>query len=116
MPLIKVTTSVKCGDAQKLEATKSLSRIAAEGTGKPETYVQSVFQDGATISIGGEIKECAFVEVKGIGGLERDMNARLSEKICGFLNSELGIDPACVYINFTPIEASKWGWNNSTFG
>ena len=116
MPLIKMQTSVKCSDEQKREVAQTLSKICAGEIGKPETYVASLVEDDAVFSFGGEIKPAAFIEVKSIGGLNGSVNNALSSAICGCLEDILGIPGNCVYINFTDVPASQWGWNGSTFG
>ena len=116
MPLIKVETSVKCEKAQKENVTKKLSKICADGIGKPERYVAAIFEDDAVVTFGGEICEGAFVEVKSIGGVGGDVNKALSAEICACLEDELDISPACIYINFTNVQASDWGCNGTTFG
>ena len=116
MPLIKLQTSVACSAEKKEEITLGLSRICAEGIGKPESYVASVVEDDATISFGGTICPAAFVEVKSIGGLNSAVNGTLSEMICEYLETQLGIAGSHVYINFTDISAANWGCNSSTFG
>lgn len=116
MPLIKLETSVKCSEKQKNELVFDLSKICAECTGKPESYVLSIVEDGALISFGGKVKRGAFLEVKSIGGLNDSVNNSLTVKICECLKRELDISPSDVYINFTDVSGVNWGWNGSTFG
>ncbi len=114
MPLIKILTSVKIQDKQALAL--ELSKVCAQCTKKPEGYVQSVVEDDAVIAMGGKIADSAFVEVKGIGGLNPVVNKSLSVAICKALEEKLKINPSAVYINFTDIAGSNWGHNGSTFG
>ncbi len=116
MPLIKLQTSVECSVETKKQLTLELSRICAEGIGKPESYVASIVEDGAVISFGGEFSDAAFIEVKSIGGLNADINNRLSGMICEALKSILGIEGDRVYINFNDISAQNWGCDSSIFG
>lgn len=116
MPLIKLETSVKCSEKQKNNLVIGLSKICAECTGKPESYVLSIIEDGALISFGGKVKKGAFLEVKSIGGLNSSVNNSLTEKICDYLKKELDIAPSDVYINFSDVSGINWGWNGSTFG
>ncbi len=109
-------TSVKCSDEQKNELTQALSEICASKIGKPESYVASLVEDDVAFSFGGKIKTAAYVEVKSIGGLNGAVNGALSSAICECLESKLGIPGNCVYINFTDVPASQWGWNGNTFG
>ena len=54
--------------------------------------------------------------IRSIGGLSGDVNRKLSQQVCNLLNESLGIPPNRVYLNFTDVGASHWGWNGSTFG
>ena len=114
MPMIRVQTSVKCSDTKE-KIVKGLSGILAQVTGKPERYCFSMIEDDAVIAFAGNIAKGAFIEVKGIGGLTPDVNKKLSAEICAFLKAEAGIDPAAIYINFTDVPGTSWGWNGSTF-
>jgi phenylpyruvate tautomerase PptA (4-oxalocrotonate tautomerase family) len=58
----------------------------------------------------------AFVDVRSIGGLTNNVNRKLSQQVCKLLNDSLGVPENRVYLNFTEVEASNWGWNGSTFG
>lgn len=116
MPLITTRTSLDCDNQRKLDVAKALSKIVAEDIGKPEKYVESLVQSGVAITFDGDAAEGAFVEVKSIGGLNADVNKRLSADICACLKESLGLDPVNVYINFVDVPASAWGWNGGTFG
>lgn len=116
MPLIKLQMSKKCSDETKKELCTCLSKVCADGTGKPETYVASVVEDDAVIAFGGTVENAAFVEVKSIGGLNSEVNGKLSAMICDCLENMLEIPGNRVYINFTDVPASNWGTNGSTFG
>ena len=107
-------TSVKIQD--KASLTLELSKICAKIIGKPETYVQSVVEDDAVISMGGKIIDSAFVEVRSIGGLNPSVNKELSKAICGILEEKAKIKPSSVYINFIDVSASNWGNSSTTFG
>ena len=92
-----------------------MSKIVAESTGKPEQYVMAIV-DTADFMLGGHLSMAAFANVCGIGGVNREINGKISEKLCALLESRLEISPERVYINFTDIPAENWGWNGSTFG
>ena len=116
MPLIKTAVSVECTPEQKVECAKALSKICAEQIGKPEVYVSSIFEDGVTIAFGGEIQPSAFVVVKSIGGLNKEVNVGLSKAICEYLSTTLNIPGEAVYLNFIDVPATQWGCNGQTFG
>ncbi len=93
MPLLKLETTVVLSEDNRKSLLTSLSKAVAGTIGKPEQYV-----------------------MVSIGGLTGDVNRKLSQQICKLLNDSLGIAPDRVYLNFTDVEASNWGWNGSTFG
>ena len=64
----------------------------------------------------GKSGNAAFADIRSIGGLEGSMNSLLAKRICAVLRDSLGIPPERVYLNFTDVKASNWGWNNETFG
>jgi len=70
----------------------------------------------AAILMSGKPGDAAFVDIRSIGGVTDEVNRKLSQQVCKLLNDSLGIPPDRVYLNFTDVEASNWGWNGSTFG
>ena len=115
MPLLKLQTSVSVSDEKRNELLRALSGIVTECIGKPEDYVMVAITEGP-IMMSGEESGAAFVDVRSIGGLNRDVNVRMSQKVCSLLDEALGISPKRVYINFSDIPAVNWGWNGKTFG
>lgn len=115
MPLLKLETTVTLSEDQQKALLASCSKILAETIGKPENYVM-VTVNPAAIQMSGTPGDAAFADIRSIGGLSRDVNRKLSEKICAELQSTLGIPPDRVYLNFSDVPASDWGWTGSTFG
>ncbi len=111
MPLIKIESSRDVPP----EVLAGLSKITAESIGKPETYVM-VCAAKADLMMAVAEGNAAFVEVKSIGGLEPDVCRTLSAEICGLLNEQLEISADRIYLNFTDVPASQWGFNGSLFG
>ena len=87
----------------------------AETTGKPEKYVMVVLET-ADILMAGAGGAAAFLDVRGIGGLNKAVNGKLTKALCDLLRQELGIEPARVYATFTDVAAQNWGCNGATFG
>ncbi|MBM4148550.1 MAG: hypothetical protein FJ224_05855, partial [Lentisphaerae bacterium] len=97
MPLIKVQLATE-PDREKAEGLlKSFSRMLAEETGKPEKYVMVLLERGQAL-LGGESGPAAFVDVRGIGGFNRQVNTSITRAICEILKSRLGIEPDRVYV------------------
>ena len=115
MPLLKLETTVTITDEKRKTLLTSLSRIVADTTGKPEKYVMITVNPAAML-MAGKPGEAAFVDVRGIGGLTAAVNRQLSQKVCQLLNESLGVPADRIYLNFTDVEASNWGWQGNTFG
>jgi phenylpyruvate tautomerase len=115
MPLLKLETTIVLTEEKRKALLASLSRIVAETTGKPEKYVM-VTVNPAAMLMAGQPGDAAFVDVRGIGGLTAAVNRQLSQKVCQLLNESLAVPADRIYLNFTEVEASNWGWQGNTFG
>ncbi len=115
MPLLKLETTVTLADEQTKQLLAALSELVAGTIGKPEQYVM-VSITPASILMAGKPGPAAFVDVRSIGGLNADINRQLSQKICSLLKNILSLPSDRVYLNFSDVEATDWGWNGSTFG
>jgi phenylpyruvate tautomerase PptA (4-oxalocrotonate tautomerase family) len=93
----------------------ALSRIVAETVGKPEDYVMVTVSQAAML-MSGKPGEAAFVDLRSIGGLSHEVNRQLSQKLCRLLNESLEVPQSRIYLNFTEVAASNWGWKGATFG
>jgi len=114
MPLLRLETSVTLPEDKRKALLASLSKAVAETIGKPEQYVMVTASQAATL-MSGKPGDGAFVDLRSIGGLSDEVNRKLSRQVCKLLKDSLGISPDRVYLNFTDVEASNWGWNGSTF-
>ena len=115
MPLLKLETTVLVSEDERKALLASLFKTVAETIGKPEQYVMITVGQIVMLMYGGP-GAAAFVDVRSIGGLANDVNRTLSQKVCKLLNDSLGVPGNRVYLNFTDVAASNWGWNGSTFG
>ena len=115
MPLLKLDTSVALSDDQRKSLLPALSKIVAETIGKPETYMMVAINTSG-IFMAGQPDDAAFVDIRSIGGLSTGVNQELSKKVSTLLNQTLAIAPNRIYLNFSDVDASNWGWNGSTFG
>ena len=115
MPLLRLETTVVLAEDKRKALLASLSSVVAGTVGKPEQYVM-VMASQAAMLMSGNGGDAAFVDVRSIGGLTDGVNRKLSQKVCKLLGDSLGIPQNRIYLNFTNIEPSNWGWNGSTFG
>jgi len=115
MPLLKLETTVPLPEEKGKPLLAALSKTVASVIGKPEQYVMITASQSAMV-MSGKAGEAALVDIRSIGGLNGETNRKLSQQICKLLKDSLGIASDRVYLNFTDVEAGKWGWNESTFG
>ena len=115
MPLLKLETTVIITEEKRKALLAALSKAVAATIGKPEQY-DMVMIGSAAILMSGNPGDAAFVDVRSIGGLTGDVNRKLSQQVCKLLNDTLGVAENRIYLNFTDVQASNWGWNGSTFG
>ena len=115
MPLLKLETTVALAADKKQALLASLSKIVAGTIGKPEQYVMVVISPAA-ILMSGKPGDAAFVDIRSIGGLSGEVNRQLAQKIGDLLNESLGVPPDRIYLNFTDVAATNWGWDGDTFG
>jgi phenylpyruvate tautomerase PptA (4-oxalocrotonate tautomerase family) len=115
MPLLKLETTVVLSEDKRQALLASLSKTVAETIGKPQQYVMVAASQAALLMSGGP-GDAAFVDVRSIGGLSDEVNRKLSQKVCRLLNDSLGVPQNRIYLNFTDVQASHWGWNGNTFG
>ncbi len=113
MPFIQINTSHKSVVENDDELQKDISKIVAELTGKPESYVMTIIQRDTKMTFAGSDEPCCFIEVKSIGSLTP---STMSKSLCELIASKTNITSDRIYIEFTDVKASNWGFNNSTFG
>lgn len=112
MPLLELTTNTDIDDIQNL--AKQASELTAVILGKPESYVMVKIMPKQNLVFAGSGEPAAHVKLKSLG-LPETNTAELSAKICAFINAELGINSARVYIEFSNPERHMWGWDERTF-
>jgi len=115
MPLLKLQVSVSLFDDQTRKLMTAMSGIVAKAMGKPESYMMVTIEK-ASISMGGKVVPAAYADVRGIGGFNKQVNARISKEIGELLKKEIGVEPEHVYLTFTDVAAQNWGWKGDTFG
>ncbi len=114
MPYLRIQTNKPFDTAGEKDFTQRASALVARELGKPEHYVMVVFAPQQSMVFGGSDTPCAYLELKSIG-LPAARVQDLSQALCQFLHEALGIPPARVYIEFSDVRASYWGWNSTTF-
>ena len=112
MPLLEITTNIAIDDSQSI--AEQASKLTATMLGKPESYVMVKILPGQTLIFAGNNEPAAHIESKSLGVAE-DNTADFSEKICSFISSQLNINSARIYIEFSNPARHMWGWDGKTF-
>ena len=112
MPFIQINTSSKSVIEDNL-LQKEISKIVADLTGKPESYVMTMIQSNSKMTFAGSDEPCCFIKLKSIGSLNPSL---MSKSLCELIASKTNIKTNRIYIEFIDVKASNWGFNSSTFG
>ena len=115
MPLIKITSSVEVPADKRETFLAAVSKAVATATGKPERYMMVVLETGSVL-FDAKAVPGAYADVRAIGGLTPEVNAKISAQVCALLKQWLNISGECVYLTFTEVAATNWGHNGKTFG
>jgi phenylpyruvate tautomerase PptA (4-oxalocrotonate tautomerase family) len=112
MPVLQITTNITVDN--KAAVLKQASTLVAEMLGKPENYVMIAIDTDAGLIFAGTNDACAHLLLKSLG-LPETETATYSEKLCAFIEQQLGVPPSRTYIEFINPERHMFGWNNGTF-
>ena len=112
MPLLEISTNTPVDDCQQF--AKDASKLTAQLLGKPESYVMVKVLPDQSLVFAGSDEPAAHVKLKSLG-LPENNTADFSSRICAFINTELNISSARIYIEFSSPERHMWGWDNRTF-
>ncbi len=112
MPLLEITTNTVINNS--LDIAEKASKLIADLLGKPESYVMVKIEDNQSLLFAGNNKPAAHVKLKSLG-LPEDKTAEYSSSICTFINAELNVETARIYIEFVNPDRHMWGWNGKTF-
>lgn len=114
MPYLKIQTNHAPATEQAKTLLATASKTLAKELGKPERYVMVELTTNPLLIFAGSDEPAAYVELKSIGLPAAQIKA-LSQAISVLLEANLGISPSRVYIEFTDVKGSCWGWNGGTF-
>ncbi|MBN1847497.1 MAG: hypothetical protein JW932_02845 [Deltaproteobacteria bacterium] len=114
MPYFSIETNSVIKKESKQALLKKATVFIAVMLGKPESFVMVSIQSESDLVFGGSHQTAAFVQLKSIG-LPKDRCAEFSDKICGFIHQEMKIPKERIYIDFTDINGTMFGWNGKTF-
>ncbi|KAG8377077.1 hypothetical protein BUALT_Bualt09G0130900 [Buddleja alternifolia] len=78
-------------------------------------YVMIVLKGSVPMAFGGTEQPAAYGELVSIGGLNSDVNKKLSGAIANILETKLSVPKSRFYLKFYDTKGSNFGWNGSTF-
>lgn len=113
MPFIdsKITVPVA---PEKKERVKAELGKAISTLHKTETYLMVGIQDNYDLWFAGKkLDRGAYVSVSLFGHASSDDYDKMTAKICGIYEKELGIPGNSIYVTYHPVE--DWGWNGGNF-
>ncbi len=114
MPYLSIQTNVEISEPDRSALLKAASRHVADMLGKPESYVMVHLDAGRPMCFAGSDKPLAYLQLKSLGLPEAQTGA-MSQTLCTMMQTELGIGPERVYIEFSGPARHMWGWNGGTF-
>lgn len=115
MPCLNVSTNVNLEGVDTSAVLADASSTVATIIGKPEAYVMVVLKGSVPMAFGGTQEPAAYGELVSIGGLNPDVNKKLSAGIASILESKLSISKSRFYLKFHDSKRSDFGWNGTTF-
>eukprot|EP00243_Klebsormidium_subtile_P013794 TRINITY_DN935_c0_g1_i1.p1 TRINITY_DN935_c0_g1~~TRINITY_DN935_c0_g1_i1.p1 ORF type:complete len:116 (-),score=26.30 TRINITY_DN935_c0_g1_i1:205-552(-) len=115
MPTLKLQTNVPGDTVTTSDFLKEASKAVAKIIGKPEAYVLVTLQTGVPTTFAGTEEPAAYGEIISIGGLNPDVNRKLSGAIAELLQKLFNIPANRYYIKFSDVARPDFGWNGGTF-
>ncbi|KAH8484628.1 hypothetical protein Peur_071483 [Populus x canadensis] len=115
MPCLNISTNVNLDGVNISAILSEASSQVAKIIKKPESYVMIVLKGSVPISFGGTEQPAAYGELVSVGGLNSDVNNKLSSAIATILESKLSVPKSRFFLKFFDAKGSHFGWNGSTF-
>ncbi|XP_023903302.1 uncharacterized protein LOC112015170 isoform X2 [Quercus suber] len=115
MPCLNISTNVGLDGVDTSSILSEATSTVAKLIGKPESYVMIVLKGSIPIAFGGTEQPAAYGELVSIGGLNPDVNKKLSAAIATILETKLSVPKSRFFLKFYDTKGSNFGWNGSTF-
>lgn len=113
MPFIDCRITQKLTEEQKVKLKSEFGK-AMSVVHKPESYLMVGIADNYDLYFAGKkLENGAYVALSLFGSATPSAYEKMTEVICGILETELGIDGASVYVTYH--EVDNWGWNGANF-
>lgn len=112
MPFLKLQSNESFLNTD--EILQEATALITEMLDKPEKFIMVSVEENHEMIFGGSKDPMFYCEFKSIG-LPAGRTREISEKLTKFLTEKTGIPADRIYIEFTSVERSLWGWNGGTF-
>ena len=112
MPLLQI--DINTGVDNPTELATDASALVADMLGKPESYVMVKVNPDQILTFSGSQEAAAHLVLKSLS-LPESETTQYSQQLCDFIEKELNINPARIYIEFESPPRHMWGWDNRTF-
>ncbi|KAJ9549036.1 hypothetical protein OSB04_021579 [Centaurea solstitialis] len=116
MPCLNLSTNVNLDAIDTSSILSEATSAVAKLIGKPEavsilfsfslSYVMIVLKGSVPIAFGGTEEPAAYGELVSIGGLNADVNKKLSAEVAGILESKLSVPKSRFFLKFYDTKAS----------
>ncbi|WP_051693873.1 phenylpyruvate tautomerase MIF-related protein [Desulfohalovibrio reitneri] len=113
MPIVLVETTFPMDRTAREDFALGLSSRCAEWLGKPESSVMVRVRCEDSMSFGGSMEPCAFVEFKSVGLAEEDC-PELSAKLCDFVGEACETSRDRIYVEFKDLRRGYVGARGTT--
>ncbi|PWA58566.1 macrophage migration inhibitory factor [Artemisia annua] len=115
MPCLNLSTNVNLDGIDTSAILSDATSVVAKLIGKPEAYVMIVLKGSVPMAFGGTEEPAAYGEIVSIGGLNPDVNKKLSAAVADILSTKLSVPKSRFFLKFFDAKGSFFGWNGSTF-
>ncbi|PKU77262.1 phenylpyruvate tautomerase [Dendrobium catenatum] len=106
MPCLNLSTNVDLTGVDTSSILSEATKTVAKLINKPEAYVMIVLKGSVPISFGGTEEPAAYGELVSIGGLNPDVNKKLSAAIATILETKLSVPKSRYFLKFYDSKAS----------
>jgi hypothetical protein len=111
-----VRTNAPVDEATIPALLQECSSQIAKLLSKPESYVMTLFDRVACMTMGGKTGPTCLVEVRSVGKLTPHQTRQLSETLCSLLSKRLDVPSARIFLNFMDFPGALWGHDGGVFG
>ncbi|KAL8206054.1 hypothetical protein R6Q57_009605 [Mikania cordata] len=107
MPCLNLSTNVNLDGVDTSSILSEATSTVAKLIGKPEAYVMIVLKGSIPIAFGGTEQPAAYGELVSIGGLNADVNKKLSAAVAAILETKLSIPKSRFFLKFYDTKAHQ---------